>query len=102
MIKLTGELVAVEWDRNEEPLEVCVETEDDRYLVSHTEHYEELLSYVGQEIEIEGELDEDIDGEPTIEVHAFQLLASLDDIEEEEEEDSDEFSEEDDLLDEEW
>lgn len=112
MVKLTGELVAVDWDVNEDPTELCLDTEGERYSVGHCEFYDELLENVGATVELEGEIDESGDDEPVIEVVNFHVVDAYedgddpmdDDAMEEEamEEEAMVGYEEEELIDEEW
>ena len=74
MPRLTGELVAVEWDDGDEPTEVALETDGDRYVIAHGDQYEELLPYIGHEVEVVGDIDEDEQGTPVIVVRSFEVL----------------------------
>ena len=47
MAKVCGELVAIDWDENDEPLEIAIEMDGERYMIAHNEQYEELLRYLG-------------------------------------------------------
>jgi len=35
MAKIIGEIVATDWDSNDEPTDICLQTEGERYHVEH-------------------------------------------------------------------
>ncbi|HAK94520.1 MAG TPA: hypothetical protein DCM87_05845 [Planctomycetes bacterium] len=86
MAKIVGEIVAVDWDSNDEPTDVCLQTESERYHVERGESFQELLAYVGCEVEVNGYVDENEDGEPVLAVRDFEVLDTF----EEEKEDAEE------------
>ena len=107
MVKLTGELVAVDWDVNEDPTEICLDTEEERYIIAHCEFYDELIENVGATVEVEGEVEDSGDDEPVIEVVNFDVVDPYDSVDDDmDDEDDEEESvadyEEEELIDEEW
>jgi hypothetical protein len=74
MARLIGALVALEWDENDEPIEIALETESDRYSIAHGHQQEELLAYVGHEVEVEGTVEEIEDDDPVLNVRSFEVL----------------------------
>ncbi len=89
MAKIVGEIVAVDWDGNDEPTDVCLQTETERYHVEHGESFQELLAYVGCEVEVNGLLDENENGEPVLAVRDFEVLDTFDEEKEDAEESDD-------------
>ena len=70
MPRLCGEVVGVEWDDEDEAVEIALETEDDRYLIAHNSRQEELLRYVGREVELVGTIAEGENGEHVVRVQS--------------------------------
>jgi hypothetical protein len=95
MARLIGELVAVDWDENDEPTEVVLETEDARYAIACDRNYEDLLCHVGQEVEIEGVVEDDEPGDPVVRVRGFEVLELM-------AEDPDDHGEDDEFPDTDW
>ena len=88
MAKIVGEIVAVDWDSNDEPTDICLQTASERYRVEHGESFQELLAYVGCEVEVNGYVDESEDGEPVLAVRDFEVLDTFDEEKEEDAEES--------------
>ena len=86
MAKIVGEIVAVDWDSNDDPTDICLQTESERYRVEHGESFQELLAYVGCEVEINGYVEENENGEPVVAVRDFEVVGSLDEEKEDVEE----------------
>lgn len=74
MARLVGEVVAVDWDENDEPVEVALETDGERYAVFHDHGHEELLGHVGHEVEVEGVIEENESGEPIVKIRRVDVL----------------------------
>jgi hypothetical protein len=99
MAKIVGEIVATDWDSNDDPTEICVQTENERYVIEHGESFQELLTYVGCEVEIDGYVEENEEGDSTLAVRDFEVLDTFtEEGEEEEEEEEAEAGEEGEAL----
>ena len=85
MAKIVGEIVAVDWDSNDDPTAICLQTENERYAIEHGETFQELLGYVGCEVEVEGYVDENDEGEAILAVRDFEVLDTFDEKEDQEE-----------------
>jgi hypothetical protein len=97
---LVGIVTPVEWDEDDAPTAVCIETDDDeRYYVYPKEQGHALLDKVDMRVEAKGVI-EDEDDEPHILVKEFIELE--DDIDDEDDddgfEDDDEDEDEDDRF----
>ena len=84
MARLVGELVAVDWDENDEPTEIALELDGERYRIAHNDKFEELVRYVGHELEVDGKVVEEEAGEAVVAVRTFEILELMteDDAEE--------------------
>lgn len=96
MARFIGELVAVEWDDNDEPVEIALQTDDDRFLIGRNRQYDELLHYVGHEVEVEGRVEDEEPGDPVLWVRNFEVLELMTD------DDYDDYRDEEDFPDSEW
>ena len=74
MPKLIGEVVAVEWDDNDEPTEICLETDTERFFIEKDDVYRELLKCVGCEVEVTADVEEDAQGDSVITVKDYDIL----------------------------
>ncbi len=102
MAKIVGEIVAVDWDSNDDPTEICLQTESERYSIEHGDGFQELLGCVGCEVEIDGYVDENEEGENILQVRDFEVLDTFDDEKEAEgDAESEEEAEAPELIDEE-
>jgi len=90
MAKIIGEIVATDWDSNDEPTDICLQTEGERYHVEHGESFQEMLAYVGCEVEVNGYVEENEDGEPVLAVRDFEGLDTFE-AEKENQEESEDF-----------
>jgi hypothetical protein len=96
MARVSGELVAVDWDENDEPLEIAIEMDGERYMIAHTEQYDELLRYLGHEVEVQGKILRGEPGEQVIGVRSFEVLEPMT------EEECDEYGDEEDIPEDVW
>ncbi len=94
MARLVGEVVVVEWDENDEPVEIAIDSDGERYLVAHNAQFDELVRYVGHEVEVEGRIEDEDGEEPVIRVQNFEVLELM--------ADDDEIPDEDEMADGEW
>ncbi len=74
MDKLVGKIQAVEYDDMDEPVELCIETDEDRYLIANIEECEELLDCEGKQVLLECEIVDELSDEPSVEVHGFEVM----------------------------
>ncbi len=95
MAKLIGELVAVDWDANDEPIEVVLEAEEGRYVIARGRHYDDLLCHVGSEVELEGVVEDEEPGDPIVKVRSFEVLELMAD-------DFDDYGDEEEFPDTDW
>lgn len=72
---LVGTVVAVEWDEDDTPTGIELETEDRAYGIDTTGVGQKLLSHVGERVEVVGTVVEEEDWE-YLEVTSFTVLPS--------------------------
>ena len=78
---LRGYVVATEWDKNDNVIEVSIQTDDNDYRVDDSNTLgRELFDFLDQEIEVTGMVKQDRHGSNIITVTNFEQLEEDDDF----------------------
>jgi len=73
-VTLIGKVVEADWDDNGNVIAVELETESETFSISSSGRGDELLSHVGQRVEVVGSVSEDEDGWSVLVVSSYTLL----------------------------
>ena len=86
-----GWVLAIEWDEDDMPTAVVIQTEDGtEYLIEETDQAEGLLELEDAQVEVTGEVDDSDPDGPTLTVSAFEVVEEAAEWDDEEDEDDDE------------
>lgn len=84
-----GWVLAIDWDEDDQPMAVVIQTEDGtEYLVEETDAADGLLDLEDAMVEVTGLVDQSDPDGPTISVSAFEVIEDPVDWDEEEDEDA--------------
>ena len=75
---INGYIEADEWDEDDYVIGVKVVTDDEDYSIEMNDLGEELLSFLGEDVEVTGIVEEEKDGSKLIKVTGFEILAEND------------------------
>jgi hypothetical protein len=73
-VTLVGEVVAADWDEDGNVVAIDLDTEDDTFAIDLNGIGIELMSHIGERVEVYGALIEDDGGWEYLMVHSFKVV----------------------------
>ncbi|MCG6880068.1 MAG: hypothetical protein LJE96_13095 [Deltaproteobacteria bacterium] len=80
---ISGVVMAVEWDDDDDVTEIEISTDDDNYYVEKNALWEELVDFCDTQVEVTGIVTEEKDGTKQVLVTSYETLDDIDYDEEE-------------------